>query len=200
MSGELAADARASSPARGAGLGSRLRLFSATAFVGAALAFTLPFGTVSSCEGEEVRFTGVQLATFDVPPDPSSPGTLHGQVESNAGLFAVAVLLLAVLGFACVLGGARGGGVFASLGLVAAQLLGLAILVSGTSGATLLAGFWLALLSLAVAGVTHLVLAIRVRRRAGRRVRAYAVVRCALALSPVLVVTVVVALVLLAGA
>ena len=111
MSREVVADVRPSSPARRAGLGSRLRLFSATTFVGAMLAFALPFGTGSSCEGEEVRFTGAQLAAFSVPPDGSTTGTLHVEVESNAGPFAIVVLLVASLGVLYAVRGLAGGGI-----------------------------------------------------------------------------------------
>jgi uncharacterized membrane protein HdeD (DUF308 family) len=87
------------------------------------------------------------------------------------------------------------GGICASVGLVAAQLLGLALLISGDGGATLLAGFWLALLACA-AGVVHLVAAVQLRRRAGRRSRGYAIGQCALALSPTLAVAALIAVLL----
>jgi hypothetical protein len=88
------------------------------------------------------------------------------------------------------------GGICASVGLVAAQLLGLALLISGDGRATLLAGFWLALLSLAAAGAVHLAAAVQARRRAGRRSRGYAIGQCALALSPTLAVAALIAVLL----
>jgi hypothetical protein len=197
MSGELANDVHPghdrsdrSSPGvegrDGSSLGSRTRLLSATAFAGAMFAFALPFGVVSSCDGEEVRFTGAQLATFDVPPDDPTTGTLHTEVEGNAGGVAALVLLLALLGLTFAIGGVARGGVFAALGLVAAQLLAIAILASGDSGASLFEGFWLMLVSLTVAGVVHLVAAARARRRSGRRVWGYVLRNTVLTLLPTL--------------
>lgn len=179
---------------------SGVRLLSATAFTGAVLAFALPFGTVANCDGEEVRFTGAELATFTVPPDPSASGTLHTDVERNAGLLAFAALLAAALGLVLAIAGRPRGGICAGFGLVAAQLLGLAILITGDAGGTPAAGFGLALLSFAVAGVVHLVDAVRERRRVGRRVWGYAFGRCVLALWPTFALVALVAIALLAGA
>jgi hypothetical protein len=176
------------------------RLLSATAFTGAVLAFALPFGTVANCDGEEVRFTGAELATFTVPPDPSTSGTLHADVERNAGVLAFALLLAAALGLVLAIVGRPRGGICAGFGLVAAQLLGLAILITGDAGGTPAAGFGLALLSFAVAGVVHLVDAVRARRRTGRRVWGYAFGRCVLALWPTLALIVLIAIALAAGA
>jgi hypothetical protein len=200
MSGEVAADVPSSPPARGARLGSRLRLLSATTFAGAMLAFALPFGTVSSCEGEEVRFTGAQLAAFSVPPDESTSGTLHLEVENNVGPLAVVVLLVAALGVFCAVRGVSGGGICAAVGLIAMQLLGLAVMLLSASGGMPLEGFWIGLLSLAGAGVAHLVAAVRERQQSGRRVWRYAFVRSALTLSPTLALVGLIAVVVLAEA
>ncbi len=162
------------------------RLLSASAFAGAVLAFTLPFGTVSSCDGEEVRFTGGELVTFSVPPDDDPDPELHSEIESNAGVPALCALLAAVLGFALVIGGWTGGGICAAVGLVAAQLLGLVILLSTDAGGTPHSGFWLLVLALAFACLVHLVDAVRARRQAGRRVWGYAFARCVLTLLPTL--------------
>jgi hypothetical protein len=204
MSAPLADDIRPSageSATRASGArATRSRLFTATAFAGAVLAFALPFGTVESCEGEEVKFTGTQLASYTVPPDDAN-GTLHTTVESNAGFLAVVVLLVAVLG---VLGAITGGrppeGISATLGVIAMQLLGLAILISGSGGATLLAGFWLALVCFGVAGVVRLAAAVAARRHAGQRVRGYAIGRCVMALSPTLAVLLLIAIAALSSA
>jgi hypothetical protein len=194
------APARGTSSALGFRLGASSRRISATAFACTALAFTLPFGTVSSCDGEEVTFTGAELATFTVPPDEStSSGTLHTEIERNGGALALVVLLAAVLGFVAALARKRRGGICASLGLVVAQLLGMAILLTGTAGGMVDAGYGLALLSLAVAGVVHLVAALRARRRSGRRVWSYAVGQCCLALSPSLAVVLLIAIAVLSG-
>jgi hypothetical protein len=177
----------------------RSRLFAATAFVGAMLAFALPFGTVESCEGEEVKFTGAQLATFTVPPD-DPDGPLHEAVENNAGLLAIAVLLAAMFGLIGAISGGRPPiGVCATLGLIAMQLVGVAILIAGTGGATFLAGFWLALGSFAAAGVARLAKGVTARRRAGRPFWGYAVVRCAVAASPTLAVLLLIAIAILSS-
>ena len=162
------------------------RLASGTAFAAAALAFTLPFGAVSSCDGEEVRFTGVQLATFNVPPDDSVHGNLEVQVERNAGALALGALLAAVLGLVFAVTGRAGGGICAALGLLAMQLLAWAVLFTSDGGSSLFAGFWIALVSLAIAAALHLVLVLRLRRRLGRPVWGYAVGRTAVVLLPTL--------------
>ena len=161
------------------------RLFSATAFAAAVLAFALPFGAVSSCDGEEVRFTGVQLATFTVQPDDSKQGDLHVQVERNGGALALVALVAAAWGLALAAIGRAGGGVCASIGLLAIQLLFWAVLLT-SDGGDLFVGFWLALASLAGAATLHLVLAVRARRRSGSPVWTYVVVRTVLALLPTL--------------
>jgi hypothetical protein len=159
---------------------------SATAFLTAVLAFGLPFGTVSSCDGEQVQFTGVQLATFDVPPDPGQGGTLHQDVERNGSLPAIAVLVISVLGLGIALAGRRGAGICASLGLVFMQLLAWAILLTSDGGSDLYIGFWLTLVSLAAAAILHLVLLLRERKRLGRSVWRPALGRVTLVLLPTL--------------
>ena len=132
------------------------RLFSATAFAGAVLAFTLPFGTVSSCDGEEVRFTGAELVTFSVPPDDTYSGTLHEDVERQNSALALMTLLAALGGLVLTVAGRAGGGICASIGLFAIQLLAWAVLLTSDGGSTLLVGFWVALVSLAAAAAVHL--------------------------------------------
>jgi len=163
------------------------RLFSATAFAAAVLAFALPFGAVSSCDGEEVRFTGVQLATFTVQPDDSKQGDLHVQVERNGGALALVALVAAGWGLALAAIGRAGGGVCASIGLLAIQLLFWAVLLT-SDGGDLFVGFWLSLVSLAVAAGLHLALAVRVRRRSGGSAWGFAVRRTVLVLLPTLAV------------
>jgi hypothetical protein len=137
------------------------RRTSSTLFLAAILAFGLPFGMVSSCDGEQVRFTGVQLATFNVRPDRPQGGTLNREVEHNGSLLAIAVLVTALVGVGIAVSGRRGGGVCASLALAFMQLLGWAILATSDGGGDLFAGFWLALAALAAAAVLHLVLLVR---------------------------------------
>ncbi len=162
------------------------RLFSATVFAGAALAFALPFGAVSSCDGEEVRFTGVELATFTVPPDEGTGGTLHMDVERNSGLFALLALVAAVSGILLALLGRGGGGICASFGIVAMQLLLWAVLFTSDGGSELFFGYWISLLLLVLAAVAHLVLTVRARRRRGDSSWRYVFGRVALVLMPTL--------------
>jgi hypothetical protein len=186
--------------AGGAGAASSARRLAATAFAGAVLAFALPMGAVSNCDGEEVRFSGLELVTASVPPSESAPGTLHEDVERHASVFAVAALLACFLGLAFGLAGRAGGGAWASTGLIATQLLGGAILLTGTAGGSLLAGYWLLLLLLGVAGIAYLRVAARRRRLSGRRVRRYVLGQCCLALSPALAVAVLIAIAVVADA
>jgi hypothetical protein len=194
VSGEAASDAHSGPGApvveshAQARRSARSRLVSAAAFACAALAFSLPFGTASSCEGEKVSFTGVELVTSDVAPARSPGSTLHTSVESTVSPPATLVLLAVVVGLGLVLAGRKGGGVMASIGVFAMQWLALAVFVAGSGGSTLLVGFWTALVSLGVAGAAHLAERARARREAGRRVWTYLLGCCALAFSPTLAV------------
>ena len=163
------------------------RLSTAILFAGAALAFALPFGAVSSCGGEEVRFTGVELATFTVPPDTETEGTLHKDVERNAGLFALLALLAAVSGALALLG-RGGGGICASLAIVAMQLVLWAVLLTSDGGSELFIGYWLSLLLLVLLAIAYLVRTVRARRRRGDSSWRYVLGRIALVLMPTLAV------------
>lgn len=168
--------------------GLRPRLFSGTAFVGVVLAFLLPFGSVSSCGGETVRFTGIQLATAQVPADESvEGGTLDLDVEGDATVLAFVTLSAAIIGLALAIGGCVGGGVCAGAGLLGLQLT-LAVGLVAWNDFELYEGFGLSLLAFMVAGLTHLVVAVRARRRAGRRWWTYALRSTALAFLPTLTV------------
>ena len=164
------------------------RLSTAILFAGAALAFALPFGAVSSCGGEEVRFTGVELATFTVPPDAETEGTLHSNVERNAGFFALLALVAAVSGATLALLGRGGGGICASLAIVALQLVLWAVLLTSDGGSELFIGYWLSLLLLVLVATVHLVRTVRARRRRGDSAWRYALGRIALVLMPTLAV------------
>jgi hypothetical protein len=181
-------------------LSGRPRLLSAAAFVGALLAFTLPFGAIESCSGEEVRFTGVELVTYDVKPDLSeSNPNLHEEVENLVSPFALVVLAAATAGLGLAFRGRRHGGLCASVGLLAAQLLGVAIAVTGTGGGGPIVGYWLAVAALTAASAVHLVDAVRRRQRDGRRFWGYAVAGTAVTLSPTLAIGVLLAIVGVAG-
>jgi hypothetical protein len=164
------------------------RLVSGTAFLAVALAFALPFGAVASCDGEEVRFTGIELATFDVEPDDSQSGTLHETVERNASVLAISVLVAAAFGLGLTLVARPGAGIAASLGLVTLQILGVVILVSADGATSLLAGYWLAFVAMAVAGGTYLVQGVKARRRKAVPSVRWAVSRGVLAFLPSLLV------------
>lgn len=178
-------------------IGLRARMFSGTAFAGVVLAFLLPFGGVSSCgSGEEVRFTGIQLATAQVPADEAVQGTLHEEVEGDATVLAFLTLSAAIIGLALAIGGCVGGGVCAGTGLIGLQLI-LGVGLASWDVFDVYEGYGLSLLAFTCAGLTHLVVAIRARRREGRRSWTYALRSTALAFAPTLAL---VGLVVLAGA
>ena len=144
----------------------RSRLTPVTLFAAAALAFMLPFGTVS-CDGDEVSFTGVELATYQVDAYASSVD-LRDDVESN-GWLALVALVASLTGLAFGAAGRRGGGVCASIGVLAMQLL----FVSGVSSLATVearAGYWLALISMGAAGIYLLVVRFHERRRQRTRI------------------------------
>ena len=160
------------------------RLVSVVGFAAAVVAFALPFGLVSNCDGdEEVEFTGVELVTQRVPSD---GGDLHEGVEDNAGAPATLLALAALVGLGLSVAARRGGGICAVIGLIAAQVLAVAIVASASGSSSLLVGYWLALGGTAVAGVAHLVAGIGARRAAGRRNWGWATLRVLAALSPTL--------------
>lgn len=138
------------------------RTVAITAFAGAILAFALPFGAVSSCDGAEVRFTGVDLVTRSVPGETPADAELAKRVESDTWLFAGCALLAAVAGIVLVLLGIPRSGLCAGLGLVSMQLLLYAIVLASDDG-KLRGGFGLAMLAFAVAGAAALVESIRSR-------------------------------------
>src|SRR5215207_8911814 len=63
------------------------------------LAFLLPFATVS-CGGEEVTFTGAQLALAQVPAADVESGqeTLSGDIQDESGFWALLALVAAIVG------------------------------------------------------------------------------------------------------
>jgi hypothetical protein len=143
------------------------RVLSGAAFAAAILAFTLPFGLVSSCDGGEVRFTGAELATFSVPADDAQDAELRDSLEHGAGLFAIAALVAAAFGLVLSILGRPGAGVSAAIGLVATQLVLYAIVAVADDG-DLFVGYWLALISSVVAAAVCLIRDIRARRRSRR--------------------------------
>ena len=137
-------------------------------FVVAALAFLLPFGTVS-CDGETVSFTGFEFATRTIEPDPAAAGApdkgLAGDVEAEGGTYALMTLVFLAGGLVSVALRSRGGG-FALAALLCLLVL---LLDAGLSEAEvdIRIGFWLAFASVSGAGLLRL----RSRRRERRRRR-----------------------------
>jgi len=135
-----------------------------TLFAAAALAFLLPFGTVS-CEGEEVKPTGIELVTFSVEGG-NEPGSVAADVE-NHGVMALFALVAALVGAGVALASDRGGG-WAVTALCCLFLLGF-------NGAALLAdvdfgpGYLLAFAALGCAGLLRFAIRIVERERSGER-------------------------------
>lgn len=137
----------------------------AVLFAAAALAFLLPFGTVS-CGNQTVSFTGVQLATMQVPPDPEPRvdprNGLAAHVEEQAGAWALLALVLVAGGLVSALALGRGGGFALGAGFALCVLL----LDAATTGADarVRGGLWLALTCVAGAGGIRANAAWRARR------------------------------------
>jgi len=143
------------------------RVLSGTAFAVAALAFTLPFGVVSSCDGAEVEFTGTELVAFSVPADDAQDAELRDSLERGAGPFALAALLGTALGLVLSVLDRPGAGRCAALGVVAMQLVLYAMVIVSDDG-DLFVGYWLALASFVVAGLVSLIREVRGRLRVRR--------------------------------
>jgi hypothetical protein len=147
------------------------QVLSGSAFALACIAFTLPFGSVASCSGAEVEFTGVELATFSVDADGFAEQGLRDGVERNAGLLALATLAFAAAGVALTLFARRGAGICAAAGLAAAQLLLYAMAVSSDGGGgDVDVGYWLVLLGFFAAATACLAGEIRTRKRRCRSI------------------------------
>ena len=149
------------------------RWHSPSLFALIALCFLLPFATVffSGCEANlnsSTRFTGAQLVTHTVPAggrDPSCGQDISVCVERAGANAADVAFGAAIVGLVLgLLGIARGPGWCALVGLGAFVTLFGELANLGEDDFTLHAGFWLALLLFAWAGVLHL-------RRMFRRAR-----------------------------
>ncbi len=146
-------------------------------------AFLLPFGLVSSCDGAEVRFTGAELATFEVHADREDED-LRDELEAQAGPFALALLAAAFVGLVLSAFGASGVAPCAAVGVVLVQLLFYAILATG-DGSDFFVGFWVVLGALITSVAVALVTAVRTRRHAGMSSWALAGYAVAVILPPI---------------
>lgn len=139
---------------QGSGSGPRSRAVSGALFLGIALAFLLPFATVSCDDADRTTFTGLELATRNLPETPTDVegATLSSMIEDSGANAATFVLLCVAAGLLLV-GLGRGGGGWLAFGALA----GLAWLGREATGArpfiTVHTGYWVALgFSLAAAG------------------------------------------------
>jgi hypothetical protein len=161
------------------GLGRRV---SPTLFAVIALAFFLPFATVS-CDGATTHTTGIQLVTHTVP----NGGTIRepdceyiGQcVENEASDTATVALAAALLGLLFgLLGFVRGPGWFALIGLGAIVFMPFEGLFADIS---LEAGWIVAFFGFLTAWIVHTVWAVRRGRRRRREKKAIAGLRAGVA-------------------
>ena len=138
-----------------------------TLFAAAALAFLLPFGTVS-CDEERVSFTGAELVTRTVDADTHEPGgTLADAVESSGGAIALVTFALALVGAAVGARRDRGGG-WAIAGASGLFLLAMRAEMS-LAEITYGVGYLLSFAAFAGAGLTRFVFRIIERERRGQQ-------------------------------
>jgi Tol biopolymer transport system component len=144
---------------------------SATLFAGILLAFLLPFATVS-CHGDEITFTGVQVALHQVPDTKphDEAGSLAEDVESESSAWALLALAAATAGLGLGVARRRGGGIAAAVGLLGMLML-LGSAESSLAEVDLHAGYVLALLGYLAAAVSHASAAWHRRRAAPETAR-----------------------------
>jgi len=142
----------------------RRRWLSPSLFALAALAFLLPFATVS-CDNAKTTFTGIQLVTRSVPRGGrvneagSCTGDLSGCVERRSSDTARAALAATVIGLLLGLFRLqRGPGWCAAAGFAAMLTLPFE---SGDADVRYHAGYWLILFFIAWAGGLHFKRAVR---------------------------------------
>jgi hypothetical protein len=134
----------------------------------AALAFLLPFGTVS-CDNQTVHFTGAELATRHVQPatghELDADEGLAGDIETDGSTLALMAVVFVAFGIGSAAWRARGGG-FA----LAAMFSLLFLLVSAglsMSDVSIEIGYWVALATV----IAAVVIRTRARRRIGKERR-----------------------------
>jgi hypothetical protein len=160
------------------------RRVSPTLFAVIALAFFLPFATVS-CDGATTHTTGIQLVTHTVPHGgkldlyEECEGYIGQCVEHTASLTATVAFAAALLGLVFgLLGIVRGPGWFALIGLGAIVFMPFQGLFADIS---LEAGWIIAFFGFLTAGVVHAVWAVRRGRRRRREKKTIAALRAGLA-------------------
>jgi hypothetical protein len=163
------------------------RLLSPTLFAVIALAFFLPFATVS-CDGATTHATGIQLVTHTVPDGgqldagPDCKGSIGQCVEAKASTTATVALAAALLGLVLgLLGIVRGPGWCALIGFVSIVLLPLEGLFADIQ---LEAGWVFACFGFLAAWIGHTVWAVRRWRRRRREKKVIAALRIHPAASP----------------
>jgi hypothetical protein len=158
------------------------RLVSPTLFAVIALAFFLPFATVS-CDGRTTHTTGIQLVTRTVPHGgrldlyEDCEGYIGQCVEAKASNTATVALLAALVGLGLgLLGIVRGPGWCALVGLGAIVVLPFEGLFADIS---LEAGWVIAFFGFLTLGIGHAVWAVRRGRRRRREKKVVAALRAA---------------------
>jgi hypothetical protein len=156
------------------------RLLSPTLFAVIALAFFLPFATVS-CDGATTHTTGIQLVTHTVPHGGQLdlPGDCEGSigqcVEHKASTTATVAFAAALVGLVLgLLGIVRGPGWCALVGLIALFVMPFEGLFADIS---LEAGWVIAFFGFLAAGIGHGVWALRRGRRRRRERKVVAALR-----------------------
>jgi hypothetical protein len=145
----------------------RSRTVPATLLVAALVGFLLPFATVSC--GTPVTFTGLELATANVPSEGIDDTEFAGEVESNGTTVAALALGFVVLALGLLLARIPGWSIAAIAGLVCVLLLPW-IAAWAMADFELHGGYLLSAGALAAVQGIRRVDAVRRRRSLGRRV------------------------------
>ena len=145
----------------------RSRRLPATLLVAAFVGFLLPFATVSC--GTPVTFTGIELATANVPSEGIDDTEFAGEVEGNGTTVAALALGLVVLALALLLARVPGWSLAALTALIAVLLLPW-IAASAMADFDLHEGYLLSAAALAGVQGVRRVDAVRRRRSLERRV------------------------------
>ena len=145
--------------------GRRSRGVPLTLFALALIGFLLPFATVS-CD-TPVTFTGLELATANVPTD--ADDELAQDIEHNGTAVAAIAFAFVLLAVALLAAGIRGWGVAAVAGMIGLLLLPW-ICIGSLADFELHEGYMLSVGALAGVALLRRVDSFSARRKAGRRV------------------------------